>query len=46
MAPRVPKLWEAMQQQHRLTLAALCDVKLNLAKLNLLVRDRGHAVSL
>jgi hypothetical protein len=46
MAPRIPKLREAMQQQHRLALAALCDVKLNLAKLNLLVRDCGHALSL
>ena len=46
MAPRIPKLREAVEQQHGLALAALGYVQFDLAELNLLVRDCGHAVSL
>ena len=35
-----------MEQQYRLALAAVRNVQLKLAKLKLLVRDCGHAVSL
>ena len=46
MAPRIPKLREAVQQQHRLALAAPGHVEFDITELKLLVRDCGHAVSL
>jgi hypothetical protein len=46
MAPRIPKLREAVEQKHGLALAALGYVEFDITELKLLVRDCGHAVSL